>query len=104
MSQGNYSLLPQIAILGAGGFVGSRMVEVFHLTGTAKVIPVVRRVPAMARLSRFDLDIAIADTRDSDRLAEALRGCSAVIDCTVGMPNDIEAAARALLQIGRAHV
>jgi nucleoside-diphosphate-sugar epimerase len=86
-----------VAILGAGGFVGSRLVEMFHLSGLAEVIPVVRRVPAMARASRFDLPVALADSRDPIALAQALAGCSSVVDCTVGLPAQIEAGARALI-------
>jgi nucleoside-diphosphate-sugar epimerase len=86
-----------VAVLGAGGFVGSRLVEVLHLDGAAHVVPVVRRVPAMARSSRFDLRVAFADTSDPEALALALTGCCAVVDCTVGMPAAIDASARALI-------
>lgn len=95
-----YSLSPflgKVAILGAGGFLGSRLVEIFHLSRLAHVIPVVRRVPAIARSSRFDLPIALADSRDPKALAQALEGCTSVIDCTVGMPMQIESGACALL-------
>lgn len=90
------------AILGAGGFVGSRIVEVFHLNQIAEVVPVVRRVPSMARLSRFQLDVAIADGRHFDMLVKALEGCKIVVDCTVGMPMDIEAGAKALIPAAKA--
>jgi nucleoside-diphosphate-sugar epimerase len=87
----------RIAVLGAGGFVGSRLVEVLHLSGCAEVVPVVRRVPAMARSSRFALPVAFADVSDPAALACSLAGCSAVVDCTVGMPAAIEAGARSLI-------
>jgi len=90
-------MVHRVAVLGAGGFVGSRLVEVLHLAGFADVVPVVRRVPAMARASRFDLRVAFADTSDSEALALALKGCCAVVDCTVGMPAAINASARALI-------
>lgn len=92
----------KVAILGAGGFVGSRMVEVFHLLQTASIRPVVRRVAAMARLSRFHLDISLADSRHSDEIVNALHGCNAVVDCTVGLPLDIEAGARVLIPAAKA--
>jgi nucleoside-diphosphate-sugar epimerase len=92
----------RVAVLGAGGFVGSRLVEVLHLTGAATVIPVVRRVPAMARSSRFDLPVALADTRHSEQLTRVLAGCTSVVDCTVGMPDSIEASARALIPAAKA--
>jgi len=89
--------LGKVGILGAGGFVGSRLVEVFHLTGLADVIPIVRRVASLARSSRFDLPVGLADTRDAEALSHVLVGCTSIVDCTVGMPAQIVAAARALI-------
>lgn len=102
MNQNDKSTVDRIALLGAGGFVGSRMVEVFHLMQIAEIVPVVRRVASMARLSRFQLDVAIADGRDSDALVKAIHGCNVVVDCTVGMPMDIEAGAKALIPAAKA--
>ena len=95
-------MVHKVAIIGAGGFVGSRMVELFHLMQIAEIVPVVRRVASMARLSRFQLDIAIADGRNSEQLAKALHGCNVVVDCTVGMPRDIEAGAKVLIPVAKA--
>ncbi len=89
--------LPRIAIIGANGFVGSRVVEIFHLTGVCEVIPIVRQVTSLARLSRFDLSWRLADGARSDDLAEAMAGCDAVVDCSVGLPKSIEAGAKALI-------
>lgn len=86
-----------VAVLGANGFVGSRLVEMFHLRGTHEVVPVVRGVSSLARLSRFNLRWRLADARHQESLAAALEGCDTLVDCTVGNPSDIEAAARALL-------
>lgn len=94
--------LGKVAILGAGGFVGSRLVEVFHLSELAEVTPVVRRVAAMARSSRFDLPVALADCRDQDQLEKTLVGCTSVVDCTVGLPAQIEAGARSLIPAAKA--
>jgi nucleoside-diphosphate-sugar epimerase len=102
MNQNIQSKLGKIAIVGAGGFVGSRMVEIFHLMHVAEIVPVVRRVASMARLSRFQLDIAIADGHNSEQLAKALHGCDVVVDCTVGMPRDIEAGAKVLIPAAKA--
>jgi 2-alkyl-3-oxoalkanoate reductase len=87
----------KVAVIGANGFVGSRLVELFHLAGMAEVVPVVRSVNSLARLSRFDLDWRLADSRDADTLALALRGCDQVVDAMVGDPRAIQAAAAALL-------
>jgi nucleoside-diphosphate-sugar epimerase len=96
----------KIAILGAGGFVGSRAIELFHLTRTFEVRPVVRRPAALARASRFRLDCRLADALDSRQLEEAFRGCDALLHLATGDPRTItgsvrpvhEAAARAGLR------
>ena len=44
----------KVAVIGANGFVGSRIVETFHLSGICEVVPVVRGVNALPRLSRCD--------------------------------------------------
>lgn len=94
-------LPPRVAIIGANGFVGSRVVEIFHLAGVCEVRPIVRQVTSLARLSRFDLSWRLADATRSDDLAQALAGCDAVVDCTVGLPKNIEAGAKALIPAAR---
>lgn len=74
----------KVAILGANGFIGSRIVEMLHLGGLADVRPVVRNIGALARLSRFDLDWRIADARDQEALCKALAGCEMVIHAIAG--------------------
>ena len=54
----------EVAILGAGGFIGNRALEILHLGGRHLVRPVVRRPEALALASRFDLQGRIADARD----------------------------------------
>jgi 2-alkyl-3-oxoalkanoate reductase len=73
-----------VAILGANGFIGSRIVEMFHLGGLADVRPVARSIGALARLSRFDLDWRIADALDQRALCTALAGCETVIHAIAG--------------------
>jgi nucleoside-diphosphate-sugar epimerase len=80
-----------IAILGASGFIGTRLVEVFHLGGVAQVRPIVRHFPSLARLSRFGLDCHMADARDEAALAKAFEGCDAVVNATIGDARTIEA-------------
>lgn len=87
----------KIAVIGANGFVGSRVVELFHLGGECEVIPVVRGVSGLPRLSRFELDWRMADARDPDALAKALAGCDAAVHSVVGDARVIETAAAALL-------
>ena len=93
----------KLAVLGAGGFVGSRAVELFHLTKAFDVRPIVRRPASMARAARFGLDCRLADALDQQQLEEAFRGCDALLHLATGDPRTIvgsvrpvyEAAARA---------
>lgn len=87
----------KVAVIGANGFVGSRVVEMFHLSGLCEVVPVVRGVNALPRLSRFELDWKLADARQTEALSAALTGCDAIVHAVVGDPRVIEAAAAALI-------
>lgn len=79
-----------IAVIGAAGFVGTRLVEIFHLDGTVHVRPVVRQFKSLARLSRFELDFRMADARDEAALTKAFEGCDAVVNAAVGDNRTIE--------------
>jgi nucleoside-diphosphate-sugar epimerase len=76
-------MTPTIAVLGASGFVGSRLLEVFHLSGFATVRPIVRNYSSLARLARFNLDWRVADACDQDALQTAFKGCDAVVNLVV---------------------
>jgi 2-alkyl-3-oxoalkanoate reductase len=74
----------RVAVVGANGFVGSRLVEQWHLEGQAEVVPVLRRPEAAASVLRFALDCRIADALDERELARALAGCDAVVHAAAG--------------------
>lgn len=78
------------ALMGASGFVGSRMVEMFHLGGLGEVRPIVRSFGGLARLARFDLDCRLADALDEAALTKAFEGCDVVIHSVAGHPEVIE--------------
>lgn len=82
-----------VAILGAGGFIGSRMVERWHLAGRVPVRPVVRRLRSVATIARFDLEYRVADALDRQALARALEGCDVVVHAVAGSPRVIRASA-----------
>jgi nucleoside-diphosphate-sugar epimerase len=79
----------RVAVLGASGFIGSRVVEMFHLGGTAEVRPVVRRISSMAGPARFALDCRVADGFDRKALREAFSGCDVVVHAVAGDPRVI---------------
>jgi len=79
----------RVAVLGASGFIGSRLVEMFHLEGIAEVRPIARRVSSLAGPSRFRLDCRIADAFDREALAAAFADCEIVVHAVAGAPSVI---------------
>ena len=62
-----------MAVAGAGGYVGERLISRLVDTGT-DVTALVRRAAAVGR--RPHVDVVTVDVSDTDRLAEALQGCA----------------------------
>lgn len=94
---------PTVAIVGAGGFIGSRVVEMLHLEGDVAARPIVRRGAALVSAARFGGDAArpaldgrIADARDAVALRAALAGAAQVVHCVAGDPATIEESAEAV--------
>jgi nucleoside-diphosphate-sugar epimerase len=87
----------KVAVVGANGFIGSRLVEQFVLNQIAEISPVVRGPSGLARLAKFDLDWRLADARDQDALSRALAGCELVVYAVVGDPRVIEQTATSLI-------
>jgi len=92
----------RIAILGASGFVGSRLLEIFHLGELAELRPVVRSYSSLARLARFNLDWCVADGRDPEALKAAFAGCDAVVNLIAADPAIIVQNAAASYQAAQA--
>ena len=79
----------QIAVLGASGFIGNPIVEIFQRDGDVEVRPVVQRASRAALPRRFDLPVQIADARDMKSLTPALEGVDSVIMAIAGDPTTI---------------
>lgn len=86
----------KIAIIGASGFVGLRLVERFHLEGKAEVVPVVHAFRSLAVLARFSLPWRVADPTNVDQLSVALQGCDAVVHAALADAGQIVSMAEAL--------
>jgi nucleoside-diphosphate-sugar epimerase len=74
----------RVAVVGANGFVGGRLVEQWHLEGRAEIVPVVRRPEAAASALRLALDCRVADALDERGLGCAFAGCDAVVHAAAG--------------------
>ena len=81
----------EIAVIGAGGFVGSRLIESLLLQGTPRVRAVVRSYRNMAGLCRFGdaVDVRRADAEKTAALADALQGAAVAVNLTTGPPAGI---------------
>jgi nucleoside-diphosphate-sugar epimerase len=78
-----------VAVLGAGGFVGARLLEMAALGGHTDIVPVVRNFRSVARSANLDVSHRIADTSQHESLVRAFDGCDAVVNLTVGATSEI---------------
>lgn len=80
----------KVAIIGASGFIGTRLVERYHLGGGPTISAVVRRPSSLALPARFAIETHIADALDVDAMARAISGCNIVVHAAIGDPAQIE--------------
>lgn len=73
-----------IAIIGAGGFVGARLVERAELRGDIPLVPIVRSWRSQGRLARFGSRVVLGDAGDPASLVPLLKGCGMVVNLTMG--------------------
>ncbi|RJS78984.1 NAD-dependent epimerase/dehydratase family protein [Methanophagales archaeon] len=74
----------KIAVIGASGFIGSRLIERLVLEQSAEVKAIVRNVSSYPRLARFDIEIESGNLLDLESLCKAFIGCSIVFHTAVG--------------------
>jgi nucleoside-diphosphate-sugar epimerase len=86
----------RIAILGAGGFVGARFVEMAAAAQISNVLPIVRSSRNLARLCRFGLDCRQADVSHLESIRPAIAGCDVVVNLTTGNPPEMAANIRTI--------
>ncbi|MEO7799474.1 MAG: NAD(P)-dependent oxidoreductase [Opitutaceae bacterium] len=92
----------KIAIIGASGFVGLRLVERLHLTAKAEIVPIVHAYRSLAVLGRFTLPWRVVNPSDPAALSEALKGCDAVVHAALGDAGQIVTMAEALYPAAQA--
>jgi nucleoside-diphosphate-sugar epimerase len=80
----------RIAIVGAGGFVGARLLEMAVIHGRTDIVPVVRAHRSVARLANLGIEHRLADASRPESLAPVLAGCDTVVNLTSGDPDNIQ--------------
>jgi nucleoside-diphosphate-sugar epimerase len=78
-----------VAVVGAGGFVGARLLEMATHAGRTDVVPVVRAYRSVGRNAHLGVRHRIADASRPSSLEPALAGCDVVVNLTTGRPADI---------------
>lgn len=74
----------RVAVIGANGFIGNRIVEMLHLGGDHDVCPIVRRASGLALASRFALEGRVVDARHEQGMETALQGCDVLVHALSG--------------------
>jgi 2-alkyl-3-oxoalkanoate reductase len=74
----------KVAIIGAGGFVGARLIESFHLADGPTIVAVARHPARLALAHRFCIDLRAGDPLEVKSLAGALSGCGAAVHVAEG--------------------
>lgn len=69
-------------MIGAGGFVGSRLIAMEQLDTAYSMLPVLRSFRGLARLGADAEKAVVVDTGNSATLAAAIKGCDAVVNAT----------------------
>ena len=98
----------KVAILGAGEFVGARIIESFQLGAGPSFAAIARHAAELTSAARFAVDLRVADFSDVDSLARSFSGCSAVVQVATVPPAEakrsVTALCRAAAQAGAKRV
>ena len=71
----------QVAVTGASGFIGGRVVERLHLEQLAPPKALVRASSNTARIQRFPIAVSAVDLSSRESLVSELIGCDALVHC-----------------------
>ena len=93
----------KLLVTGAGGFIGGRVVEGCHLSGSYDVRAGIRRWASAARLARFPVEIALCDVLDEAQVRDAIQGVQAVVHCALGDDEVTIQGTRQMLQAAHQH-
>lgn len=78
----------KILVLGATGFIGSRLVEKLYLEHIHVPKCLVRNYEKMVRIARFPVDIVYGDVLDPEALVDQIDDCDIYVFCVHGKDKD----------------
>jgi nucleoside-diphosphate-sugar epimerase len=78
-----------VAIIGAGGFVGARTLEMAVLDGRRDIVPIVRAYRSVARSAHLGVPHRLGDASRPASLEASLAGCDVVVNVTMGDPTEV---------------
>jgi nucleoside-diphosphate-sugar epimerase len=78
----------RVLVIGASGFLGTRLVERLVLERGARVRALVRSVAGATRIARFPIEVVLGDVLDPRAVAAAAEGCAVVFNCAKGTGRD----------------
>ena len=74
----------RVAVVGASGFVGSTLVERLSGRDGIEVVPLIHSTGNAWRLTRRAIPLEVVDLLDAAQIANAIRGCTHVVNCSRG--------------------
>ncbi|TVP75350.1 MAG: NAD(P)-dependent oxidoreductase [Puniceicoccaceae bacterium] len=86
----------KIALTGASGFLGTRILEMWGLSGRVDFVSILRGYGSAAPVGRLDLPFRVADVCDAQALFPALEGCDNIVHVALGDPAQIVTMAEAV--------
>lgn len=85
-----------MAVIGAGGYVGARLVERSELLGQPPLVPIARSWHSEGRVARFGLRMVRGNASDAASLTPVLAGCGMAVNVTAGDDDRIVSDAKAI--------
>lgn len=82
--EGNTIRMKPVAVIGAGGYVGARIIERSILLGELPLVPIVRSWRSQGRLARYGIRTLQGDAGDAKSLVPLIEGCGMAVNLTMG--------------------